>query len=476
MRILADYVCYKQTDSVKSDRNEVVDMAKLIVNSGNALRGTARVPGDKSLSHRAVLFAALADGESRVENFLVSGVTKVMLDSLSALGVEWKLEGERLTVWGRGMESLKAPGRPLNCGNSATTIRLLAGALASAGIPAVLDGSAGLRKRPMARIVEPLQRMGVPVETTPEGTAPLVLRARSAGQKLRALDETLPVASAQVKSCLLLAALAADGPTRLREPGPSRDHTERMLGSMGVKIACRVLEAGRCYETVLEPPSAPLKPFQLALPGDFSAAAFIVVAATITPGSEVLIPGVGLNPTRTGLLDALRSMGADIQVLNAGEQAGEPVGDLLVRAASPSADLTARLRAAEVSGELVVRMIDEFSVFGAAAACALGTTTVRDAAELRYKESDRISTLCQELGALGIATTETADGFTIEGGQPSGGQTQAHGDHRLAMAMLVAGLAAKGPVTVDGAEMIHESFPGFVETLCALGADARVAG
>jgi 3-phosphoshikimate 1-carboxyvinyltransferase len=409
-----------------------------------------------------VLFAALADGESRIENLLVSGVTRVMLDSLTGLGVAWKLEGETLTVQGRGLDGLHAPERSLDCGNSATTIRLLAGALAAAGVPAVLDGSAGLRRRPMGRIVEPLQRMGVPIETTPEGTAPLVLHARPAGKKLRPLNEKLAVASAQVKSCLLLAALAADGPTSLREPGPSRDHTERMLGSMGVKITSRMVEEGRCYETILEPPSGPLSPLHLTLPGDISAAAFLITAATITPGAEVRISGVGLNPTRTGLIDALQAMGADIQVQNAGVQAGEPVGDLVVRAT--------RLHGIGVGGALVVRMIDEFSVFGAAAAYAEGTTVVRDATELRYKESDRIGTLCQELRALGISTTEAADGFTIEGGQPAGGQAQAHGDHRLAMAMLVAGLAGSGPVTVDGAEMIHESFPGFVDALRTLGA------
>ncbi len=439
---------------------------KLTIVPGTPLRGTAAVPGDKSLSHRAVLFSSLADGVSRIENFLVSGVTRVMLDALSDLGIVWSLDGDVLTVNGHGMSGLRAPKQPLNCGNSATTIRLLAGALAGVGIPAVLDGSPGLRRRPMGRIVDPLQRMGVPVEASVEGTAPLVMHERHPGQKLRGLVESLPVASAQVKSCLLLAALAADGQTVLREPGPSRDHTERMLGSMGVKIASREVEENRCYETSLEPPVAALKPLNMALPGDFSAASFLVVAATITPGSEIHIPGVGLNPTRTGLLDALRSMGADIQVQNERQQAGEPVGDLVVRSAV--------LRSTQVSGALVVRMIDEFSVFGAAAAAAApGTssgTLVSDAVELRYKESDRISTLCQELRALGVEATEAADGFSIPGGQMVGGQAQAHGDHRLAMAMLVAGLAAREPVTVNGAEMINESFPGFVEVLRSLGA------
>jgi 3-phosphoshikimate 1-carboxyvinyltransferase len=435
----------------------------------------AAVPGDKSLSHRAVLFAALAEGDSRIENFLVSGVTQVMLDSLSALGVQWSLEGDVLTVRGCGLNELRAPEQALNCGNSATTIRLLAGALA-AGVPAVLDGSPGLRRRPMGRIVEPLRRMGVPVEASPEGSAPLTLRGRPSPDRLRALDETLPVASAQVKTCLLLAALAADGQTVLREPGPSRDHTERMLGSMGVRITSREMLAedgtgASCFETTLEPPTIGLRPLHLRLPGDISAASFLIVAASITPGSEVQIPGVGLNPTRTGLIDALRAMGADIQVQNESTQAGEPVGDLLVR--------SAKLKGTQVSGALVVRMIDEFSVFGAAAAAAEAAsgaadeTRVRDAAELRYKESDRIATLCHELNALGVPAVEAADGFDIQGGRLVGGLAQSHGDHRLAMAMLVAGLAAREPVTVEGAEMINESFPGFVDVLRTLGADVR---
>lgn len=441
---------------------------KLTITPGNPLRGTALVPGDKSLSHRAVLFAALAEGTSRIENFLVSGVTRVMLESLTALGVRWHLDGETLTVEGRGLDGLRAPDQPLNCGNSATTIRLLAGALAAAGIPAVLDGSAGLRRRPMGRIVEPLRQMGVPIEASGEGgTAPLILKARPAGQKLSPLDLTLPVASAQVKTCLLLAALAADGPTILREPGPSRDHTERMLGSMGVEITSSGDQEQGLYETRLAPPTAPLRPIQMVLPGDISAAAFLIVAATITPGSEIHLPGVGINPTRVGLIDALRAMGGMIEIIHPREQAGEPVGDLVVR--------SAELRAIEVSGPLVVRMIDEFSVFGAAAAFAQGDTRVRDAAELRLKESDRISTLCQELTKIGAAAEELPDGFVVHGGQPRGGLVEAHGDHRLAMAMAVAGLAAQQPVSVLGAEMLNESFPGFVKILRDLGANCAEA-
>ena len=441
----------------------------LTVHPGNPLTGEVELPGDKSLSHRAVLFAALAEGESRVENFLVSGVTRVMLDALAAMGVEWRLEGSLLRVQGRGLHGLRAPQQPLNCGNSATTLRMLAGLVAAAGIAAVLDGSEGLRKRPMERISEPLARMGVEIESD-EGRAPLRIKARPAGQRLRALDASLPVASAQVKSCLLLAALASDGPGRLREPGPSRDHTERMLSSMGLRIANKGEQADGWYETSIEPSGAALRPLELRLPGDISSAAFLLVAGLITPGSAIRVRGVGLNPTRTGLVDVLQAMGGDLRVENLNDQAGEPAGDLVIRAS--------RLRAAEVSGPLVVRMIDEFSAFGAAAAYADGCSQVRDARELRYKESDRISTLCHELGALGVRTEEYEDGFKVWGGQPAGGSAAAHGDHRLAMAMTVAGLAARGAVQVAGAEMINESFPNFVEILRALGADLtmRAAG
>jgi 3-phosphoshikimate 1-carboxyvinyltransferase len=432
---------------------------------GNPLRGSLTVPGDKSLSHRAALFAALAEGESCVENFLVSGVTAAMLRSLTALGVDYQLEDQTLRVQGHGLAGLRPSPGALDCGNSATTIRLLAGAVAAAGIPAVLDGSPGLRRRPMERIAAPLARMGVGIHTAAGGGAPLHLEARPAGQSLRALDERLPVASAQVKTCLLLAALAADGPSHLVEPALSRDHSERMLRGMGVEVTNQILPGG-ATSVRLKPPTGPLNPLHGALPGDFSAAAFLIAAALIVPGSALRLEGVGLNPTRTGLIDALRAMGARIQVTRQGETCGEPVGDLLVEAGL--------LRGGEVSGELVVRMIDEFPAFAAAAAFAQGPTRVRDAAELRYKESDRISALCAELRAVGVAAEETPDGFILPGGGVRGGQVNPHGDHRLAMALAVAGLAAAGPVQVAGAEITHESFPDFAAALAGLGGQVQL--
>lgn len=445
---------------------------RLTVVPGRALRGVVELPGDKSLSHRAVLFAALAEGESTIENFLVSGVTRAMLDALRLMGVAWTLDGTRLVVDGKGLAGLNVPPGELNCGNSATTLRLLAGAVAAAGLPVTLGGSAGLLRRPMGRIVEPLQRMGVPIRASAGGTAPLVLERRPADSPLAAVQEDLPVASAQVKTCLLLAALSARGETVLREPGPSRDHTERMLSSMGVQVWSRVIPGGGgqpIYETRLaaQEPQV-LQPLHMRLPGDISSAAFLIVAGLVTPGSEIRIREVGLNPTRTGILDALQAMGADIQIDNENDQGGEPVGDIVVRA-SP-------LIAAHVSGPLVVRMIDEFSVFGTAAAYARGVTEVREAVELRYKESDRIATLCRELSALGVHTVEHPDGFDIFGGRPAGGSTQAHGDHRVAMAMTIAGLAAEGEVVVEGAEMMNESFPGFAAILQNLGAELHLEG
>ena len=450
----------------------------ITVIQGSTLNGTVGlqdcppIPGDKSLSHRAALFGALADGESVVENFQNSGVTQAMLKAIGALGIDWKLENNRLVVQGKGLDGLRSPEAALNCGNSATTLRLLAGALAASGIEVVLGGSDGLCRRPMKRIVEPLQQMMVPIQATAEGTAPLRMGARRSGDRLKALDYTLPVASAQVKSCLLLAALASDGPTFLREPELSRDHTERMLASMGVEIESSQQEVdGKLYFATRLAPliGKTLTPLNLSLPGDFSAAAFLIVAALITPSSKIIIPNVGLNATRTGLLDALIRMGADIFISETGESGGEPTGTLTVQSSN--------LQSAEISGGLVVRMIDEFPIFAIAAAYASGKTVVRDAAELRYKESDRIGKLCSELVHLGVDIAETEDGFIIDGGKGfMGGEAAPHGDHRLAMSMMVGGLGSSQPVRILGAEVAGESFPDFAGVLKQLGAILKIEG
>jgi 3-phosphoshikimate 1-carboxyvinyltransferase len=448
----------------------------LSVGAGQPLRGKAFLPGDKSISHRAALFAALADGESSFENFQVSGVTRAMLSGLKRLGISMALEGTRLRVAGiglNGLAQLSARNQNqeipiLDCGNSATTMRLLAGGLSTAGAAVVLDGSPGLHRRPMDRIVAPLQQMGVPIEAT-QGCAPLYLR--QARFPLKAIETTLPVASAQVKSCLLLAALSAASASTLREPGPSRDHSERMLRKMGVTILSSKEETqtGCVYTTRLVPaPEGMLNPIQMKIPGDFSAAAFLIVAALITPGSEVYLEGVGLNPTRTGLLDVLQAMGGDIQATNLRESGGEPLGDLTIR--------HSQLQGVKVNGPLVVRMIDEFPAFAIAAAYANGATAVRQAEELRYKESDRISALCQELKKLGVALEEFKDGFRIQGARRvAGGEVESHGDHRLAMSLALAGLAAERPVRVRDSQVVSETFPDFSRQLATLGASLEEA-
>jgi 3-phosphoshikimate 1-carboxyvinyltransferase len=439
---------------------------EITLTPGHPLCGSYILPGDKSLSHRSALFAALAEGESRIENFLDAGVTRAMLKALTALGVSWHLQGSVLRMHGRGLPGLRPPTQPLDCGNSATTLRLLAGALAAAGITAVLDGTPGLRRRPMDRIVIPLGQMGVPIEASASDTAPLVLHRRTPRQSLSPLCYTLPVSSAQVKSCLLLAALVANGPTTLYEADPSRDHTERMLKAMGVQVESS-LENG-VYRTHLIPPSQlKLTPLNITLPGDISAAAFLIVAALITPGSEVYLYNVGLNPTRTGLLDTLVSMGAQIEIHPGCDQGGEPVGNLVVHHSA--------LQATTVSSTMVVRMIDEFPAFAIAATFARGETVVHGAEELHHKESDRIKALVSELARLGVQAAETTDGFTIQGGPlPTGGQVDPHGDHRLAMALALVGLAGQGAVTVSGAQIITESFPEFPTVLHSLGADLKI--
>ena len=442
----------------------------LVVSPGSPLTGDISLPGDKSISHRAALFAALAEGESHVQNFLVAGVTNVMLQALTQLGVTWSLKDTTLTIQGQGILNRDDFTKPENlfCGNSGTTMRLLAGATAACGLPVNLDGSSGLRQRPMKRIVEPLQAMGVPIKASPENTAPLHIAARPQGQRLKAINYHLPVASAQVKSCLLLAALDADGPTVLHEPGPSRDHTEKMLLSMGVPLVKDqepTDDPGVIYYQSRISPTTPLRlsPLNLLIPGDFSSAAFLIVAASITPGSEINLIGVGLNPTRTGLLDVLQSMGADIQITNTGESHGEPFGDLCVRYAP--------LNGTRISGSLIVRTIDEIPVLAIAAAFARGQTVVSQAEELRHKESNRIRDLCRELHRLGVEIEETQDGFIINGGRElRGGTVASHGDHRLAMALAVAGLAARDPINIEGADIISESFPEFSASLQSLGA------
>ena len=436
------------------------------------LRGRVAVPGDKSLAHRVALFAALADGESEVGNYPDSGVTRAMRNALASLGVPSTLEAGVLRIAGR--KRFHADGA-VYCGNSATTFRLLAGALAATGTEATLDGSEGLRRRPMERIAEPLRLMGANVSTA-GGCAPLAFRPAV----LHGIEYRLPVASAQVLSCLQLAALGADGPSTFHVPGPVRDHTTRMLRAMGARIeeeglttrvyplkslmSLKSSKSSRSSRSLMSLSSLnsldALKPLKGTLPGDISSAAFLLVAAAIVPGSRITVADVGLNPTRTGILDILSEMGASISISNTHDTFGEPSGDVTLAAAP--------LRGVAIGGDLVVRSIDEFPAIAVAAAFAEGTTVVRDAEELRYKESDRIAAIVAQLRALGADVTETSDGFSICGGTVRGGTVRANGDHRLAMSMALCGLRAPAPVTVADAEILNESFPEFTSKLSAL--------
>lgn len=413
------------------------------------LSGAVEVPGDKSLAHRAMLFASLAEGESEVRNYPDSGVTRAMRGALESLGVPSSLEAGVLRVKGNGFRPFPNAGATGHCGNSATTIRLMAGAVAGTGSSATLDGSAGLRRRPMNRVADPLRAMGAEIATD-DGRAPLVF---SAAGRLKPVDYAVPVASAQVLSCLQIAALGASGASRFTVPGPVRDHTARMLGSMGAEIS------SEGFVSTVRPLARPLRSLHATLPGDISSATFLFAAAAIVPGSRITVTGIGVNPTRTGILDVLESMGAVVSLANARDEMGEPVADVTVAAAP--------LKAVEIKGDLVVRSIDEFPAIAAVAAFAEGVTVVREAKELRYKESDRIAAIVTQLRALGAEVDEFDDGFAVHGGTLTGGTAQANGDHRLAMSMALCGLRA--PVSVEGAEILNESFPSFVPSLVALG-------
>lgn len=428
-------------------------MSALTVHPGGALHGRLRVPGDKSISHRALLLGALAEGTSTIHGFLPSGDCLATLGCLEALGIVVERESEtELTVHGRGLHGLKGPTEALNCVRSGTTMRLLTGMMAGQRFDSTLTGDPQLLRRPMGRVVVPLRRMGA-VITDIEGCAPLAIQ----GQSLHGMEHRLEIASAQVKSALLLAGLYAEGMTTVSQPGPARDHTERMLGAMGAALAVEGL-------TVRLTPPERLSPLTFTVPGDPSSAAFPLVAALLVPGSEITLEGVGLNATRTGLLDVLSAMGAQISIDAAREEGGEPVGEITVRASA--------LAASEVGGDTVVRMIDEFPVFAVAATQAQGTTVVRDATELRVKETDRVATVVAELQKLGAHIEARPDGFVVEG--PTvlhGGTVDSHGDHRLGMALAVAGLIAEDEVVVEGAERIADSFPGFGAMMRAIGAD-----
>ena len=431
-------------------------MTQITMTSGKTLTGACSVPGDKSISHRAVMFGSIAEGDTHVRNFLDGGDCRATIEVMRGLGVQIDvITPTELIVHGRGLDGLQEPATVLDCGNSGTTIRLLTGLLVGQQFATFLNGTAQIRRRPMGRIVRPLRGMGADIMGRQNGDyAPLGIRPA----RLRGMEYTMPVASAQVKSCLLLAGLYAHGLTLVIEPGPARDHTERMLAAMGAPVAVYGNKVSS------ERPQAPLKALDLTVPGDMSSAAFLLVAGAITPGSHITINGVGVNPTRTGIVEALLEMGASITFTNAREEGGEPGADLVVT--------TSALRGTTFGGEQIVTMIDELPILAVAATQAEGRTIVRDAHELRVKETDRIATTVGELRKLGARIEPPPDGFIIDGPTPLiGAPVESHDDHRLAMAMAVAGLVARGQTVVHGAEVTGDSFPGFEVTLQALGAD-----
>lgn len=423
------------------------------VQSGQRLTGRTTVPGDKSISHRAVMFGALGKGVTQIRGWLAAGDTEASLASVQALGIKVERRNKNdLTIHGG---QLQPPKRSLNLVNAGTGIRLIAGIMCGQPFESVLDGSEQLRRRPMKRILTPLQMMGADIHAIND-RAPLTIKPAP----LHGIKYDMPMASAQVKSAVLLAGLFARGATAVVQPGPARDHTERMLGAMGVDISSD-------GTTIVLNPNGDLRPIDLTVPGDISSAAFLIVAGLLVPGSDITLTGINLNPTRTGIIDVLKAMGADISVTETGLEAGEPVGEIRVRHCA--------LEGNEVRGKVVVEMIDEFPILMVAALHATGQTVVRDAQELRVKETDRISVMGGELAKMGARITETPDGFIIDGSQKlNGALVDGHDDHRVSMSLSVAGLVAAGATTVLDARCAGDSFPGFAETLTGLGADIHV--
>lgn len=424
-------------------------MDRIELSRPKSFRGEFSPPPDKSISHRAVIFSSLAKGTSTVRNFLRANDTLSTVEAFRRLGIDIIDGGDTLTIHGRGLRGLSEPSDTIDCGNSGTTIRLLSGVLAGNPFFSVLTGDSSLRTRPMGRVIKPLSLMGAHIISRDDNRyPPLAIK----GGRLTPITYVMPVASAQVKSSLLLAGLYAEGDTVIVEPIKSRDHSEKMLPAFGASLSVEGLRitvsAGR-----------ELYPLDTHVPGDFSSAAFFIVASLLVPGAEIIARNVGINPTRTGLLGVLRKMGAAIEVTNVRDVSGEPVADIFCKGASA-------LKAVTVTGEIIPSLIDEFPVLCVAAAMAEGTTTITGAAELRVKESDRIKTIASELRKMGVGIEEHADGLSITGTEKMhGAEVESHGDHRIAMAMAVAALAAEGKTVIHGSSAVDISFPGFFDIL-----------
>ena len=435
-------------------------MTTFTINPGRPLQGTIVVPGDKSVTHRAIILTALAEGMSTVSAYCRGEDCLNTMRALQSLGIRIDETPELLTVHGKGLWGLSEPNGPIDCGNSGTGIRLLSGLLAGQDFFTVLTGDESIRRRPMGRVVKPLREMGAVIAGRKGGElAPLALT----GKRLHGIEYRSPVASAQIKSSLLLAALFAEGTTRVREPRLSRDHTERMFQFFGISLARdsgELIMQGR--------PAVGWAGRPVVVPGDFSAAAFFIVGATIVAGSDIMIRNVGINPTRIGLIDVMNRMGADIQILGQREEAGEPVADLRVKSAS--------LKGIEIGPELIPQTIDEFPILCVAAAVAEGETVISGAEELRVKESDRIATMSAELRDMGALITEKPDGMVIRGLGRAGengrlsaaGKAKSHGDHRVAMSLAIGGLTAATSMTIADCGCVETSFPNFEAALSEL--------
>lgn len=423
-------------------------MKSITIQPAASVRGEIVVPGDKSISHRSIMLGAIANGVTTVRGFLRGEDNMSTMHAFRAMGVEINDDGETIRITGRGLHGLQEPGDVLDCGNSGTTIRLITGLLSGQSFFSVVTGDQYLRKRPMKRVVEPLSLMGARIAGRKGGTlAPLAIT----GGGLKGIEYQSPVSSAQIKSSLMLAGLYADGETTVTEPSLSRDHSERMFRYFGASLT--VNPDGVTVRGGVE-----LTAREVTVPGDISSAAFFMVAALITPNSELLIRNVGVNPSRTGVIDILKAMGGDIRLVDERDVSGEPVADLLVR--------SSRLKGIAISGSVVPRAIDEFPAICIAAARAEGVTTIRDARELRVKETDRITAMAVNLGKVGIPVTECEDGMDITGSDRLlGGTVDSSGDHRIAMSMSVAALVATGAITVTDIDCVATSFPTFFPLL-----------
>lgn len=433
-------------------KTDMTTSINFIVQPGGNLRGTIRVPGDKSISHRSIMLGSLAEGVTQVSGFLNAEDALATLQAFRAMGVhiEGPVDGH-VTIHGVGKYGLKAPSQPLYLGNSGTSMRLLSGLLSGQPFTSTLTGDSSLQSRPMRRVTAPLALMGARIETEKDGTAPLKI---TGNEHLKGMHYQMPIASAQVKSCLLLAGMYAEGETSVTEPAPTRDHTERMLNGFAYPVT-------REGNNITIDSSGSLRACDIDVPSDISSAAFFLVGASIAPDSDVTLRHVGINPTRTGVIEILRMMGADIEVFNQRSVGGEPVADIRVQS-SP-------LQGIDIPEELVPLAIDEFPVLFVAAACAAGRTRLTGAEELRVKESDRIQVMAEGLQKLGVDAVATPDGMVINQSSIGGGQVDSHGDHRIAMAFSIAGLRASDPIQIADCANVNTSFPEFRQLAAQLG-------